>query len=81
MDGHASALDPIATQKIEELIAKLFSRLTIIIFTHSIQQAARLANRTAFFICGKLIEINDTDTLFTKPELKQTEEYITGRFW
>lgn len=80
MDEPASALDPIATQKIEELITELSSKLTIIIVTHNMQQAARVSDRTAFFYMGKLIELNDTDTLFTKPELKQTEDYITGRF-
>ena len=80
MDEPASALDPIATQKIEALIKNLSSRLTIIIVTHNMQQAARVSDRTAFFYMGKLIEVNDTDTLFTKPELKQTEDYITGRF-
>ena len=80
MDEPASALDPIATQKIEELITELSSKLTIIIVTHNMQQAARISDRTAFFYMGKLIELNDTDTLFTKPELKQTEDYITGRF-
>ena len=80
MDEPASALDPIATQKIEELISTLSSKLTIIIVTHNMQQAARVSDRTAFFYMGKLIEVNDTDALFTKPELKQTEDYITGRF-
>ncbi|THB77585.1 MAG: phosphate ABC transporter ATP-binding protein [Desulfobacteraceae bacterium] len=80
MDEPASALDPIATQKIEELITELSSKLTIIIVTHNMQQAARVSDRTAFFYMGKLIEVNDTDTLFTKPDLKQTEDYITGRF-
>ncbi len=80
MDEPASALDPIATQKIEELIGQLSRKLTIIIVTHNMQQAARVSHRTAFFYMGKLIEINDTDTLFTKPGLKQTEDYITGRF-
>jgi len=80
MDEPASSLDPIATQKIEELITELSSKLTIIIVTHNMQQAARVSDRTAFFYIGKLIEINDTDTLFTKPQLKQTEDYITGRF-
>ena len=80
MDEPASALDPIATQKIEELISFLSSNLTIIIVTHNMQQAARVSDKTAFFYMGKLIEFNDTDTLFTKPELKQTEDYITGRF-
>jgi phosphate transport system ATP-binding protein len=80
MDEPASALDPIATQKIEELISFLSSQLTIIIVTHNMQQAARVSDKTAFFYMGKLIEVNDTDTLFTRPELKQTEDYITGRF-
>lgn len=80
MDEPASALDPIATQKIEELISFLSSQLTIIIVTHNMQQAARVSDKTAFFYMGKLIEMNDTDTLFTRPELKQTEDYITGRF-
>jgi phosphate transport system ATP-binding protein len=80
MDEPASALDPIATQKIEELITELSSKLTIIIVTHNMQQAARVSDKTAFFYMGKLIEVNDTDTLFTKPGLKQTEDYITGRF-
>ena len=80
MDEPASALDPIATQKIEELISFLSSKLTIIIVTHNMQQAARVSDKTAFFYMGKLIEVNDTDTLFTNPELKQTEDYITGRF-
>jgi phosphate transport system ATP-binding protein len=80
MDEPASALDPIATQKIEELINKLKEKLTIIIVTHNMQQAARVSDRTAFFYMGKLIEVNDTDTLFTNPALKQTEDYITGRF-
>jgi len=80
MDEPASALDPIATQKIENLIKTLSSRLTIIIVTHNMQQAARVSDRTAFFYMGKLIEVNDTDTLFTKPTRKQTEDYITGRF-
>ncbi|MFH1152903.1 MAG: phosphate ABC transporter ATP-binding protein PstB [Pseudomonadota bacterium] len=80
MDEPASALDPIATQKIEELILELSKKLTIIIVTHNMQQAARVSDRTAFFYMGKLIEANNTDTLFTKPALKQTEDYITGRF-
>ncbi|MBI9088650.1 MAG: phosphate ABC transporter ATP-binding protein [Desulfobacterium sp.] len=80
MDEPASALDPIATQKIEELIISLSKALTIIIVTHNMQQAARVSDITAFFYMGKLIEVNNTDTLFTKPELKQTEDYITGRF-
>jgi len=80
MDEPASALDPIATQKIEESIHELKSQLTIIIVTHNMQQAARVSDRTAFFYMGKLIEEDTTDTLFTRPSLKQTEDYITGRF-
>ncbi len=80
MDEPASALDPIATQKIEALILSLSKQLTIIIVTHNMQQAARVSDITAFFYMGKLIEVNNTDALFTKPELKQTEAYITGRF-
>jgi phosphate transport system ATP-binding protein len=80
MDEPASALDPLATQKIEELIYELKSRLTIIIVTHNMQQAARVSDRTAFFYMGELIEIDATDTMFTRPGQKQTEEYITGRF-
>ena len=80
MDEPASALDPIATQKIEELIHQLKTNYTIIIVTHNMQQAARVSDITAFFYLGKLIEVDDTDTLFTRPHLKQTEEYITGRF-
>jgi phosphate transport system ATP-binding protein len=80
MDEPASALDPIATQKIEELIHHLKRSYTIIIVTHNMQQAARVSDITAFFYLGKLIEFDDTQTLFTKPKLKQTEDYITGRF-
>jgi phosphate transport system ATP-binding protein len=80
MDEPASALDPIATQKIEELIHQLKKLYTIIIVTHNMQQAARVSDVTAFFYLGKLIEVDDTKTLFTKPKLQQTEDYITGRF-
>jgi phosphate transport system ATP-binding protein len=80
MDEPASALDPIATQKIEELIHQLKTSFTIIIVTHNMQQAARVSDITAFFYMGKLIEVGETDTIFTRPKLKQTEEYITGRF-
>ena len=80
MDEPASALDPLATQKIEELIQTLKEFYTIIIVTHNMQQAARVSDITAFFYIGKLIETGDTDTLFTRPKLKQTEDYITGRF-
>jgi len=80
MDEPASALDPIATQKIEELIHELKKDLTIIIVNHNMQQAARVSDQTAFFYMGKLIETNETQKIFTRPDLKQTEEYITGRF-
>ncbi len=80
MDEPASALDPIATQKIEELIHVLKKELTIIIVTHNMQQAARVSDFTAFFYMGRLIENNETKSIFTKPKLKQTEDYITGRF-
>jgi phosphate transport system ATP-binding protein len=80
MDEPASALDPIATQKIEELIHQLKENYTIIIVTHNMQQAARVSDVTAFFYMGKLIEVGETDSLFTRPQLKQTEDYITGRF-
>jgi phosphate transport system ATP-binding protein len=80
MDEPASALDPIASQKIEELIALLKVNYTIVIVTHNMQQAARVSDFTAFFYMGKLIEFDVTETLFTKPKLRQTEDYITGRF-
>lgn len=80
MDEPASALDPIATQKIEELIHELKDALTIIIVTHNMQQAARVSDVTAFFYMGELIEADSTETIFTRPKNKQTEDYITGRF-
>ncbi|HEU19298.1 MAG TPA: phosphate ABC transporter ATP-binding protein [Deltaproteobacteria bacterium] len=80
MDEPTSALDPISTAKIEELIAELKRNYTIIIVTHNMQQAARVSDYTGFFYLGKLIEFNPTEKLFTKPDEKQTEEYITGRF-
>lgn len=80
MDEPCSALDPIATAKIEELIAELSSNYTIVVVTHSMQQAARISNRTAYFHLGKLIEVDDTNTVFTSPGHKLTEDYITGRF-
>lgn len=80
MDEPASALDPIATQKIEELIHQLKETYTIIIVTHNMQQAARVSDVTAFFYIGKLIEVGETDLIFTRPKKKQTEDYITGRF-
>jgi phosphate transport system ATP-binding protein len=80
MDEPASALDPIATQKIEELIFDLKEKYTIIIVTHNMQQAARVSDITAFFYMGELIESGPTETIFTRPSKKETEDYITGRF-
>jgi phosphate transport system ATP-binding protein len=80
LDEPASALDPISTLKIEELIYELKDNYTIIIVTHNMQQAARVSDYTAFMYMGKLIEYADTDTLFTNPSEKQTEDYITGRY-
>jgi len=80
MDEPASALDPIATQKIEELIHNLKDEYTIAIVTHNMQQAARVSDFTAFFYMGELIEVDETDRIFTNPSKKQTEDYITGRF-
>ncbi len=80
MDEPTSALDPISTAKIEELIDELKKQYTIIIVTHNMQQAARVSEYTGFFYIGKLIEYNTTEKIFTNPEVKQTEDYITGRF-
>lgn len=80
MDEPASALDPIATLKIEELIQELKKKYTIVIVTHNMQQAARVSDYTAFFYLGELIEVDRTEKIFTKPGLKKTEDYITGRF-
>jgi phosphate transport system ATP-binding protein len=80
MDEPTSALDPISTAKIEELIDELKENYTIIIVTHNMQQAARVSGMTGFFYLGKLIEYNATERIFTNPEQKQTEDYITGRF-
>jgi phosphate transport system ATP-binding protein len=80
MDEPASALDPIATQKIEELVYELKNNYTIVIVTHNMQQAARVSDRTAFFMLGKLVEYADTRTIFMTPKEKLTEDYITGRF-
>ena len=80
MDEPCTALDPIATAKIEELMAELSQNFTIAIVTHSMQQAARVSQRTAYFHMGKLIEVNDTKRVFTNPEHELTEAYITGRF-
>jgi phosphate transport system ATP-binding protein len=80
MDEPASALDPVATHKIEELIVELKKQYTIVIVTHNMQQAARVSDTTAFFLLGKLIEVNATEKMFTNPDQKLTEDYITGRF-
>jgi len=80
MDEPCSALDPIATAKIEELIDELKQKFTIVIVTHNMQQAARVSDFTAFFYLGKLIEFQETDLIFTTPSQQQTEDYITGRF-
>ena len=80
LDEPASALDPISTLKIEELINELKDKYTIVIVTHNMQQAARVSDYTAFMYMGDLIEYGDTDTLFTNPEKKKTEDYITGRY-
>ncbi len=80
MDEPASALDPIATSKIEDLISELKNEYTVVIVTHSMQQAARISDNTAFFLLGDLIEIGTTSDIFTKPKDKRTEDYITGRY-
>jgi phosphate transport system ATP-binding protein len=80
MDEPCSALDPIATAKIEELIRTLSNTYTICIVTHNMQQAARVSDWTAFFCLGKLIEYGKTNVIFTNPKQKQTEDYVTGRF-
>ena len=80
MDEPCSALDPIATLKIEELIGELKERVTIVIVTHNMQQAARVADRTAFMLAGELVEVGPTNDLFTKPSDSRTEEYVTGKF-
>jgi phosphate transport system ATP-binding protein len=80
MDEPTSALDPIATAKLEELIHELRRDLTIVIVTHSMQQAARVSQRTAFFYMGKLIEVGPTKQMFTRPKETRTEDYISGRF-
>jgi phosphate transport system ATP-binding protein len=80
LDEPCSALDPIATAKIEELLFQLKDQCTIVIVTHNMQQAARVADSTAFFLMGKLIEFNETKIIYTTPKNKETEDYITGRF-
>ena len=80
MDEPTSALDPISTGKIEELMDELKKELTIVIVTHNMQQAVRIADKTAFFLLGELVEYGDTDDIFTSPHDERTERYITGRF-
>ena len=80
MDEPTSALDPISTTKIEDLATELKKDYTIIIVTHNMQQAARISNKTAFFLLGEVIEYNDTEDLFSRPVDQRTEDYITGRF-
>ena len=80
MDEPTSALDPISTSKIEELAMELKGDYTIVIVTHNMQQATRISDKTAFFLLGEVVEFNDTDTLFSMPKDKRTEDYITGRF-
>ncbi|HSN61481.1 MAG TPA: phosphate ABC transporter ATP-binding protein PstB [Ferruginibacter sp.] len=80
MDEPASALDPISTAKIEDLIYELKSKFTIVIVTHNMQQAARVSDKTAFFYLGELIEYDDTKKIFTNPEKERTQNYVTGRF-
>jgi phosphate transport system ATP-binding protein len=80
MDEPTSALDPLSTSRIEELIRDLKSRFTVAIVTHNMQQAARISDKTAFFLLGELVEYGPTSRIFTVPEDKRTEDYITGRF-
>ena len=80
MDEPCSALDPISTLAIEDLISELKTRYTIVIVTHNMQQAARVSDVTAFFWLGKLVEVGPTDRIFTAPREKLTEDYVTGRF-
>jgi phosphate transport system ATP-binding protein len=79
-DEPTSALDPIATVNIEELMSELKKKLTILIVTHNMQQAARISDYTAYMYLGEMIEFDETDTIFTKPSKKETEDYITGKF-
>ena len=80
MDEPCSALDPIATARVEELILQLKAKFTIVVVTHNMQQATRVSDRTAFFYMGEIEEFGKTDLMFTRPTKKRTEEYITGRF-
>ena len=80
MDEPTSALDPISTTKIEDLALELKNQYTIVMGTHNMQQAARISDKTAFFLLGEMVEMNDTETIFSKPQDKRTDDYITGRF-
>ena len=80
MDEPTSALDPISTAKVEELAAQLKKDYTIVIVTHNMQQALRISDRTAFFLLGEMVELGETEKLFSVPQDKRTEDYITGRF-
>ena len=80
MDEPTSALDPISTLKVEELITKLKKDYTIVIVTHNMQQAARISDKTAFFLNGEVVEYDDTDNIFSTPKDQRTEDYVTGRF-
>ena len=80
MDEPTSALDPISTSKIEELCTQLKEKYTIVIVTHNMQQAVRISDYTAFFLLGDLVEFSETEKMFSQPEDKRTEDYITGRF-
>lgn len=80
MDEPTSALDPISTTKIEDLALELKNQYTIVMVTHNMQQAARISDKTAFFLLGEMVETNDTETIFSKPQDKRTDDYITGRF-
>ena len=80
MDEPTSALDPISTSKIEELAMELKKKYTIIMVTHNMQQAARISDKTAFFLLGEMVEMDNTEKIFSMPRDKRTEDYITGRF-
>ena len=80
MDEPTSALDPISTSKIEELVLTLKEKYTVVIVTHNMQQATRISDMTAFFLMGNLVEYGDTERIFSLPQDKRTEDYITGRF-
>ena len=80
LDEPTSALDPISTTKIEDLALELKNQYTIVMVTHNMQQAARISDKTAFFLLGEMVEMNDTETIFSKPKDKRTDDYITGRF-